>query len=208
MAKIDPKKIFNGNCQFMLGVNSYEQLPNHHFTEFAFIGASNVGKSSLINSLLAKKIAIVSAMQGRTKELNFFKVQGFKDGFCIVDMPGYGFARDSLSSIKHWQKLSLDYLLNRQNLKRVFLLIEAQKNFKEHDLELIEFFNAYSIPFQIILTKIDKLNLTQQKLTLEKIKNDLKLFPSARPEIIATSCKKNYGIFEIQNEIIKILESV
>lgn len=207
MANLLVNKIFNGNAEFLFGVNDMAQLPNNHFPEIAFIGASNVGKSSLINALVGKKIAITSATPGRTQQLNFFKILGYRDGFIIVDMPGYGYAKNSLDSIKYWQQLSIDYLYNRQNLKRVFLLIEAQKGLKDHDQELMEFFKSYNVNFQVVLTKIDKLNLSDQQLALEKINKDIKLNPWAIPKVITTSFKKNYGIFELQNEIVKILES-
>lgn len=207
MTNLLVSKIFNGNAEFLLGVNNMTQLPNNHFPEIAFIGASNVGKSSLINALIGKKIAITSATPGRTQQLNFFKILGYRDGFIIVDMPGYGYAKNYLDSIKYWQQLSIDYLYNRQNLKRVFLLIEAQKGLKDHDQELMEFFKSYNVNFQVVLTKIDKLNLSDQQLALEKINKHIKLNPWAIPKVITTSFKKNYGIFELQNEIVKILES-
>jgi len=208
MAKLIVNKIFNGNAEFLLGVNNIEQLPQHHFPEIAFIGASNVGKSSLINALIGKKITIVSATKGRTKQLNFFKILGYKDGFHIVDMPGYGFAQDAKSAINHWQELSLNYIANGKNLQRVFLLIEAQKGLKDLDLEIIDFFNVYNVSFQIVLTKIDKLNLSAQQLALDKIQNEFKLYRTFCSKIIATSASKNYGIFELQNEIVKLLENL
>ncbi len=208
MAKLIVNKIFNGNAEFLLGVNNLSQLPQFHFPEIAFIGASNVGKSSLINALIGKKITIVSATKGRTKQLNFFKILGFKDGFYIVDMPGYGFAQDAKSKINHWQELSLNYLGNSKNLKRVFLLIDAQKGMKDLDYEIVEFFNVYNVSFQIILTKIDKLNLLDQKQALEKIQNEFKIYRSFCSTIIPTSSSKGYGIFDLQNEIVKILENL
>jgi GTP-binding protein len=208
MAKLIVNKIFNGNAEFLLGVNNLSQLPQFHFPEIAFIGASNVGKSSLINALIGKRISIVSATKGRTKQLNFFKILGFKDGFYIVDMPGYGFAQDAKTNINHWQELSLNYLANRKNLKRAFLLIDAQKGMKDLDCEIVEFFNVYNVPFQIILTKIDKLNLAMQKQALEKIQNDFKLYQSFCSTIVSTSSSKGYGIFDLQNEIVKILENL
>ena len=208
MAKLIVNKIFNGNAEFLLGVNNLSQLPQYHFPEIAFIGASNVGKSSLINALIGKKITIVSATKGRTKQLNFFKILGFKDGFHIVDMPGYGFAQDAKSAINYWQELSLNYIANGKNLKRVFLLIEAQKGMKALDYEIIDFFNVYNVSFQIVLNKIDKLNLSAQQLALEKIQNEFKLYRTFCSTIISTSASKNYGIFDLQNEIVKILENL
>lgn len=208
MAKLIVNKIFNGNAEFLLGVNNLSQLPQFHFPEIAFIGASNVGKSSLINATIGKKITIVSATKGRTKQLNFFKILGFKDGFYIVDMPGYGFAQDAKLAINHWQELSLNYLANSRNLQRVFLLIDAQKGMKKLDCEIVEFFNVYNVSFQIILTKIDKLNLLEQKQALEKIQNEFKLYRTFCSKIISTSASKGYGIFDLQNQIVEILENI
>ncbi len=205
MSKIEAKEIFNGKVEFLYSVNNPEQFPSYHFPEIAFIGASNVGKSSLINSLVQKKIAITSNTPGRTKQLNFFKLFGYKDGFIMVDMPGYGFARDSKKNIAHWQNLSLNYLANRKNLKKVFLLIEAQKQLKDHDRDIIKFFNIYSVDYQIILTKIDKLNRADQIQILEKIEKELSMLIHKKPKIIATSASGKYGIDDLQNEIIKLL---
>jgi GTP-binding protein len=126
MTKIDPKKIFHGDIEFIKGAHNFSQIPQYHFPEIAFIGASNVGKSSLINAIFNKKIAIVSSTPGRTQQLNFFKNLGFRDGFVIVDLPGYGFAKAHDKKIQHWQDTTFEYLLNRQNLKRIFLLIEKR----------------------------------------------------------------------------------
>jgi GTP-binding protein len=205
VSKIEAKEIFNGKVEFLYSVNNPEQFPSYHFPEIAFIGASNVGKSSLINSLVQKKIAITSNTPGRTKQLNFFKLFGYKDGFIMVDMPGYGFARDSKKNIAHWQNLSLNYLANRKNLKKVFLLIEAQKQLKDHDRDIIKFFNIYSVDYQIILTKIDKLNRADQIQILEKIEKELSMLIHKKPKIIATSASGKYGIDDLQNEIIKLL---
>ena len=111
--KLEAKKIFNGNPEFLFGAHNYSQIPTFHFPEIAFVGASNVGKSSLINGLVGKKIAIVSTTPGRTRQLNFFKIFGFEDGFILVDMPGYGFAKASEKHSEHWQKTSFEYLTKR-----------------------------------------------------------------------------------------------
>jgi len=123
MKKVEARKIFHSEIEFLTGAHNFSQIPKHHYPEIAFIGASNVGKSSLINAVFAKKIAIVSSTPGRTRQLNFFKILGYKDGFHIVDMPGYGFAQDAKSAINYWQELSLNYIANGKNLKRVFLEI-------------------------------------------------------------------------------------
>ncbi len=206
MKNINPAKIFNGDCEFLFGAHNYSQVPKSHHPEFAFIGASNVGKSSLINALLNQKIAIVSNTPGRTRQLNFFKLTGYKDGFVIVDMPGYGFARAQEKEINHWQKCAFEYLAKRPNLKRVYLLIDPIKYLKEADLEMINNFNTLAISFQIILTKCDKISNEKQIEVEQKIKNLAKKWPAFFDQIIKTSSTKNYGIKDLQWSVIDMLK--
>jgi GTP-binding protein len=211
MKKLDAKKIFNGNCEFMFGAHNYSQVAASSYPEIAFIGASNVGKSSLVNSILNRKIAIVSNTPGRTRQLNFFKInegftQNFSEGFVLVDMPGYGFARASNKDMEHWQKTALEYLIKRPNLKRLFLLIDPIKGLKEADREMIKTLNAVAVSFQIILTKTDKLKREDLEKSLAKIKEEVVKSPAAHPEIIKTSSLKGYGVHEIQDSIVQILE--
>lgn len=196
------KSAFNSNnYQFLIGAHNYSQVPKHKDREVAFIGASNVGKSSLINCLVGKKIAITSTVPGRTRQLNFFKGANFT----LVDMPGYGYAKAKEKHISHWQKVSLEYVKNRANLKRVFLLIGAEKDLKKSDLEIIETFNAFAISFQLILTKIDKISQEKSEKLVENIENAAKKWPAAYPEIIATSADKGYGVKSLQNQILQLI---
>ncbi len=206
--KLEAKKIFNGDVEFLFGAHNYSQVPDNHFPEIAFVGSSNVGKSSLVNALLGKKIAIVSSTPGRTRQLNFFKVFGYNDGFILVDMPGYGFAKAKEKHIQHWQKTSFEYLTNRPNLKRVFLLIDPIKGLKESDIDVINTFNTLAVSFQIVLTKTDKLNIEKTQKMLEKIEEKSKTWPAAYPRIITTSSQKGYGIKELQDEIVEILQNL
>lgn len=208
MKNLDPNKIFNGDGKFLLGVHNYSQAPKLHYPEIAFIGASNVGKSSLINSLLGQKIAIVSNTPGRTRQLNFFKIEGFKDGFIIVDMPGYGFAKANDRDIKHWQKCSFEYLADREKLKRVFLLIDPKKGLKEADHEIINFFNTLAVSFQIILTKSDKISTSQCSEFIDNLKKISKNWPAFYETIIVTSSAKGYGIQDLRWSIIEILKFI
>jgi GTP-binding protein len=208
MKKVEAKKIFHSEIEFLTGAHNFSQIPKHHYPEIAFIGASNVGKSSLINAIFAKKIAIVSSTPGRTRQLNFFKIAGFRDGFMMVDMPGYGFAKAKVEKIQHWQDVSFDYLMNRPNLKRIFLLIDATKGLKNHDLEVISIFTQNNIFFQIVLTKIDKLNLEDQEKSSQEIVKKLEDFPSFCSKIIKTSSSKKYGIEDLQNSIVEVLNNL
>lgn len=205
MKKLEAKKIFNGEAEFLFGAHNFSQIPTFHFPEIAFVGASNVGKSSLLNALIGQKIAIVSTKPGRTRQLNFFKVSGYEDGFILVDMPGYGFARAKARHVEHWQKTSFEYLTKRANLKRVFLLIDPTKGLKETDLEAINIFNSLAVSFQVVLTKTDKLNREEFAKSEAKIAKELVKWPAAYPQILSVSSLKGYGIMELQNEIVAIL---
>jgi GTP-binding protein len=213
MANIDPKKIFSGKCEFIIGAHNYSQVLETNQPEIAFIGASNVGKSSLINAICNKKIAIVSNTPGRTRQLNFFLLsegfnQNYSQGFMLVDMPGYGFAKAKDKDIEHWQKTAVEYLTKRSNLKRLFLLLDPIKGVKKNDLDIINILNATAVSFQIIFTKIDKISKNQLEEAEKIIKKEIARSPAAYPEIIKTSSSKGYGISDIQDEIIKILSTL
>jgi GTP-binding protein len=210
MKKLDPKKIFGGQCEFLFGAHNFSQIENSLQPEIAFIGASNVGKSSLINAIMGKKIAIVSNTPGRTRQLNFFKIadgftQNFSEGFVLVDMPGYGYAKARAEHIEHWQKTALQYLTRRPNLKRLFLLIDPVKGLKDADRDMINILNAVAVSFQIILTKTDKLGKGEQAKAEDEITKEALKWPAAHPQILTTSSSRGYGIKEIQNSILELL---
>jgi len=216
MKKLDAKKIFgnsSNNCEFLFGAHTYAQIPQSLEPEIAFIGASNVGKSSLINAIVGKKIAIVSNTPGRTRQLNFFKIssgftQSFSQGFVLVDMPGYGFAKAKEKHIEHWQKTALEYLAKRRNLQRLYLLIDPIKGLKESDYDMINTLNAVAVSFQIVLTKTDKLKLDEIKKAQAMIEKEIAKAPAAHPQIILTSSANNNGIKEIQDSIVEVLQNL
>ena len=135
--------LFSQPCTFKLGVVALSGLPEGDRTEIAFAGRSNVGKSSLINALTGHKaLARTSGTPGRTQELNFFTLadgrgETGKGAGWLVDMPGYGYARESKTKVAAWNRLLNDYLRGRSNLRRVFVLIDARHGLKANDREML-----------------------------------------------------------------------
>lgn len=202
MKKINIKELFNCDCQFIAGAHNIFQIPNHHYPEIAFIGASNVGKSSLINAIVGQKIAITSKTPGRTKQLNFFLLA---NQIVLVDMPGFGYAKASKKEIANWQKVSFEYLKNRTNLKRIFLLIDPVKKLTKQDEEVVNIFNTLAASFQIIITKADKVKNDQLEDLIAKIETGSKKWPAFYPNIIATSSHWGKNIDKIQEAIVEAI---
>ena len=206
MKKSDIAKIFpvhgEQSCEFILGAHNASQFPHTRYPEFAFIGASNVGKSSLVNALVRQKIAITSNTPGRTRQLNFFLLS---EKIMIVDMPGYGFAKAGEKQIAHWQKTSFQYFAHRAQLKRVFLLIDPIKGIKKSDIEMANIFNSTGINFQIILTKVDKIKHEELAEAKKEIAEKAKLWAALHPEIIVTSSKENNGLDDLKREMVSYL---
>ena len=141
-------------CEFVAGAQHVHQLPEDHLMEVAFVGRSNVGKSSLINALTFRKsLARVSMSPGRTQQINFFNLG---HSLCLVDLPGYGFASVSKGTQQVWKTLITHYLKARKMLLRVILLIDSRHPLKDSDQQAMALLNAVAVPFQVILTKVDK----------------------------------------------------
>ena len=181
--------------RFLFGMVNINQLDLSKNIEVAFVGKSNVGKSSLINAITNSKISISSKTPGRTKEINFFNVN---DKINFVDMPGYGFAKVKKETKDNWIQLIYDYFYYSKNLKKVFILISAKKGIDKEDIDLIELLDKMNINYKIILTKSDSCN----KIELENIKNNLK-----GHDFILTSSKDKYGINELRDEIYYLINS-
>jgi GTP-binding protein len=197
--------LFNQKITFTLGVTKMESLPEDSIPEIAFFGRSNVGKSSLLNAITNQnKLAHTSKNPGRTRELNFFSVSKDSKILNIVDMPGYGYAKASKEKIKQWTLLSDDYIKNRNNLRRVFLLIDSRRNIMPIDNEIMDTLDSYAVSYQIVLTKSDKILEVenQSELVLKEVEKRKAIYP----KILITSSKSNYGIQEIKQEIANIIE--
>lgn len=156
--------------------------------EFAFVGRSNVGKSSLINSLCGQKnLAKTSSTPGLTKMINYFIVN---EKFRIVDLPGYGYAKTGHRHIANWAGLMEKYLTISPNLKTVFLLLDSRHEANELDKMMLEFLNAYKIPYLVIATKVDKLAKSKIPQACEMIAKSLNL----RKELVLPYSSENgYG---------------
>lgn len=188
--------LFTANAVFAAGVDTPERLPTPFMPEIAFIGRSNVGKSSLVNALTAQKmLARVSNTPGRTQQLNFFRLA---DRFFLVDMPGYGFAKASKEAIADWNALIDGYLRERTSLKRLCLLIDSRHGIKDNDAEFMQRMGTYGVPFVVILTKTDKIKPTELQKVTEETKAALSDYGAAWPEIFATSAEKNNGIDQLR----------
>jgi GTP-binding protein len=196
---ISPKELFGSGCRFVAGAASVEQIPRNFIPEVAFIGRSNVGKSSLINALTGQKeCARVSKFPGRTQQINFFSLQ---NKILLADLPGYGYAAISKKMRKTWDDLILGYLLGRSNLRRIFLLIDSRRGIKENDEEIMKILNDSAVVYQIIITKIDKTpGFDVKKITLQ-----IADYAAAYPSIIMTDSKKNTGINEVRAEIASLV---
>lgn len=192
--------LFAGPVEFMLSVVSMQTLPPPDLPEVCFAGRSNVGKSSLINALTGrKKLARASNTPGRTRELNYFNLS---DRIHIVDLPGYGYARASKTDIAKWTRLTRQFLRGRATLRRVFLLIDSRRGVKDPDLEIMDMLDETAVPYQIVLTKIDKLKKGELEKITEQVKSKIARRPAAHPDMIITSSEKKTGLEMLKAEIV------
>lgn len=184
--------LFAGPVDFVKGVVAMDGLPPADRPEVCFAGRSNVGKSSLINALTGRKgIARASNTPGRTQELNFFALG--ERGY-LVDLPGYGYAQAPVPVVQKWQALLKQYLAGRPNLRRAFALIDARHGIKPVDHEIMTLLDRSAVPFQVVVTKADKIGRGALQQVLAQIEGELQKHPAAYPELVVTSSEKGEGI--------------
>ena len=190
-------KFFFGACDFVLGAADLGQIPAGSLPEVALIGRSNVGKSSLLNALVQRKdMARTSNTPGRTRELNFFNI-GSK--LMLVDLPGYGYAKASKKDVRSWNRLIRDYLRGRVPLRRVCVLIDSRHGVKPSDVEMMTMLDDAAVPYQIVLTKRDKmLNIAEAEASVEAVRAN---HPAMHPQVIITSAEKRIGIEELREAL-------
>ena len=179
--------------KFVGSFSTVESLPKTQFAEYAFVGRSNVGKSSLINAVVGEKVARTSNTPGRTQELNLFNID---DRVLLVDLPGYGYARVSKECSARWACRLEKYLLVRSQLKRLFILIDSRIGAKDSDLDLMDFCDKNGILYQIVYTKKDKKirENNQVKLSHEN-------HPAMVEDVLETSAEKKVGLEELRDII-------
>ena len=195
----DGRLLFARPVEFMLSVVDFAQLPTAPLPEVCFAGRSNVGKSSLINALTNQKgLARASNTPGRTRELNYFNAS---DRIHLVDLPGYGYARASKTDIARWTELTRAYLRGRQPLRRVFVLVDSRHGLKTSDGEIFDMLDEAAVPYQVVLTKADKLKKGQLAKVMEATAAGIAKRPAANPVVLATSSEKGAGLPELKAEI-------
>ncbi len=178
-------------AEFVKSSQKWQDCPEPKMAEYAFIGRSNVGKSSLINAMMNHKdLAKTSQTPGKTQLINHFLVN---EAWFLTDLPGYGYAKVSKSLRKDFEKLITNYILNRQNLVNLFVLIDSRLSPQKIDLEFMEWCGENNVPFSIVFTKVDKLKPGAADRNVEAYKTELLKTWEDLPDIYVTSAEKKTG---------------
>ena len=194
------------SAKFYISSQKEKDCPKTIMPEYAFIGRSNVGKSSLINMITnQKKLAKISSTPGKTQLINHFLIN---NSWYIVDLPGYGYAKTSKSNKKKFQKSITEYFKKRKQLVSAFILIDIRHSPLKIDLEFIIWLATNKIPFSIIFTKTDKITKTEIDNKLLNYKKELEKNWKILPEFFISSSKKHTGKEDILNYIDKINQSI
>jgi len=197
------RRLFAGEWNFLSAAGSLASLPRMAGPEIAFVGRSNVGKSSLINALTGRRsLARTSNTPGRTQELIFF---GGPERLVLVDMPGYGYAAAAKSKVAAWTTLIHDYLRGRATLLRVYVLVDARHGLKEADSPLLDTLGEAAVSHEIVLTKCDQVSESALAERMEGVKAAMQKRPAAYPDLIATSARSGAGIPELRAAIARLL---
>ena len=196
--------LFAGECQFVAGAATEAQIPSLPLPEIAFVGRSNVGKSSLVNALTGRKtLARVSGTPGCTRQINFFAL---REKLMLVDLPGYGYAKVSRSEVSGWSRMILNYLKGRRNLHRICVLIDSRRGLLEKDEKLMDILDEAAISYQVVLTKIDKISQEKIKSLVDDVKASSKRHTALFPTVMMTSSQKKDGIEELRVELAQFVE--
>jgi GTP-binding protein len=199
----DGRRLFQGDWQFVAAAGSIESLPKMHTNEIAFSGRSNVGKTSLINALTARKaLARTSRTPGRTQELIFFTAG---TGFTLVDMPGYGYAAASKTKVAAWTDMIHAYLVGRRTLARVYVLVDARHGLKETDEPTLDALSEAAVSHQVVLTKADAVKKSELDARIAEVESAIAKRPAAFPGVLVTSAEEGTGIPELRAAVARLL---
>ena len=191
------------SASFLISNTTFKKCPQDEKPEFAFIGRSNVGKSSLINMLTGKKkLAKTSSTPGKTQLINHFVIN---EDWYLVDLPGYGYAKASKKSRQSWEIFITEYLLHRESLLTTFVLIDARLPPQKIDLEFMNWCGGKGIPFTIVFTKTDKMSSSALQRNLKAYSKELLKYWDELPPIFVTSSESKLGRESILNYVNEIL---
>ncbi|MGD0465273.1 MAG: ribosome biogenesis GTP-binding protein YihA/YsxC [Gammaproteobacteria bacterium] len=190
------------DIKFFNSVFDLKSLPKDNCKEVAFAGRSNCGKSSLINAITKKNLAITSKTPGRTKSINYFQLAEHK---YLVDLPGYGYAKVPEQTKKFWAQLLEQYLSIRRSLVGIVLIMDIRHPLKDFDRQMLFFCSLNNLPLHIVLNKTDKLTKNQINSTIKAVKLELHNIPNL--SIQPFSALKLHGVKELQDQIIKWLDN-
>jgi GTP-binding protein len=200
------------SAKYLISSPSVDKCPEPTKPEFAFIGRSNVGKSSLINLLTGQNaLAKVSSSPGKTQMINHFVINGGNDGmhpdaWYLVDLPGYGYAKRSQSQRVAWKKMIYAYFEKRENLFLVFLLIDSRLEPQKNDIEFMNFLGELGVPFALVFTKSDKNNQSTTSKNVNTFLNRMKEDWQFLPAHFVTSTVKKTGRKQIITYINELIE--
>lgn len=190
------------SAEFLCSNTRTDKLPPPVLPEYAFIGRSNVGKSSLINMLVQRKgLAKTSQTPGKTQLINHFIIN---ETWYLVDLPGYGYARTSRSNRESWEKFIRYYLRHRENLQCVLVLIDSRIEPQKLDLDFCKWLGENGLPFILIFTKADKQSAVKSDQNIAKFRKDLLYFFEEVPQLILTSAETQQG----RDEILAFIDDV
>ena len=194
------------SAQYLMSNDDFRKCPKPDRPEFAFIGRSNVGKSSLINMLTSNsKLAKTSASPGKTQKINHFIIN---NTWYLVDLPGYGYAKVSKSQREVFRKMIEGYILNRQNLVNIFVLVDSRLEPQDIDVEFINWLGANRVPFTIIFTKADKIGTNVLASKVDAYKERLLQTWESLPDMLVSSAVSKMGQEEILDYIQNIINSL
>lgn len=190
------------SAEFVISNTDITKCPTDGLPEYAFIGRSNVGKSSLINMLTGnKKLAKTSGKPGKTQLINHFLIN---ENWYLVDLPGYGYAKVSKTSRMKFEKFISEYLTKRKELTNVFVLLDSRLEPQKIDMEFMNWCGEKGIPFSMVFTKIDKLSSSALQKNLARYKKEMLKFWEELPPVFATSSTSGFGREKLLNYIDRI----